>query len=314
MNLRSALYLATGNNPETETFSEILVQVPEDGSITYTMSGDFDGVGSAKVSFDKSTRSYTISSTILSGDLSALSLKQRTDASTDILDTLETFEVEMGPAHSDENGQLSISMTTLDVNVGQSSTKTVTFTHDIIIQAVADTPSILVNAAATTDEDGAPIPLKIEVGASDDLDGSEETFLRIIVPLDADKVPGTISALTTVPSGVTLSEPIDNIFVVRSEGSTVEERLSLLNSFVNDESGQGLQFVPSENWSGRVTLTCQVISVESATGDELAPDEVRGRKTLNQFAPFYFLTRNSFSFLSFPVRWRRRFFPDRDSH
>jgi hypothetical protein len=268
------VFTLTGNNPETETFIEVLIQVPEDGDVTYAISGDLDGVGSAQVSFDDTTRTYTISSTIFSGDLAALSLQQRKDAMADILDTLETFEVEMGPTHSDENGQLSWSITTLDVNLGFSSTKTLTFTHDIIIQAVADTPSLSVGAAGTTDEDGASIPLKVEVDASDDIDGSELTFLRIIVPLDGENVPGTIGALTTVPDGVTLSEVIDNVYVVTSQGSSVEERVALLNSFVNDESGQGLQFVPSINWSGHVTLTVQAISAETAEGDELAPNEV----------------------------------------
>jgi predicted secreted protein len=265
-----------GNNPETETFIDVVIQVPEDNGVTYEVSRDLDGCVPGEVSFDAATRTYRITSTTISGDLAALSLQQRKTAEKEILDTLETFQVEIGPAHTDKNGQLSISITTLDVNLGRASTKTTTFTHDIIIQAVADTPTMQLFNAPATEEDGAPVPLKIAVGSSDDIDGSEVTFLRIIVPQDAGDVPGIISALAMVPAGLSLREPIDNVYVVSAEGSSVQQRLSLLNSFVNDESGQGLQFVPSAHWSGKITLTVQVVSAEMAEGDELAPDEYGG--------------------------------------
>ena len=136
-----------GNNPESETVSQILFVIPENTeTLTYTITGG-SGNGTAQVSFDAGTRTYLISSTVLSSisDLATLTQAQREEAEQDIRDTLATFQVEIGPKHNDANGNIAVTVTTLDVNLGKYATKDVDLDHDIVIQAVADTPSIFVH-------------------------------------------------------------------------------------------------------------------------------------------------------------------------
>lgn len=276
-----------GNNPEAETFQEITLTIPADSAeSTYTLSGPHvpvtsdsvvPGVGSAEVAYDESARTYTITSqTITSSiDVASLSQEDRESSMQDILDTLETFQVEMGPAHTDRNGMIGVSVTTLDVNLGRFSTKINTFDHEINIQAVCDTPSITVTPVGGLDEDTS-VGLQIEAGPSADVDESEITFMRILVPNDENgQVPGIIDG--TPPSGVGLAEVVPNVYVITSSsGDTVEDKLALLNSFTNDSLGNGLQFIPSAHWSGKTTLTLQVINLELAEGDNVAPAEYGG--------------------------------------
>ena len=272
-----------GNNLEAETFQHIVLSLPQNvADLTYSMLGPYvptspvavSGFGSAQVSFNESSRSYNITSQTITNatNIAALTQLQRQSSMSDILKTLETFVVQMGPAHSDKNGQIAVSVTTLDVNLGVARTRNNPFSHLIKIQAVADTPSLLVSPVSAIDEDSF-LPLKIQAGASADVDGSEFTFVRIVVPLDAKgKLPGKIGG--AVPAGVTLTEPMPNVYVITSSSATVDQRLSLLNSFINSGNGESLRFSPSKDWSGKVTLTIQVINYEIATGDELAPNQV----------------------------------------
>jgi hypothetical protein len=95
-----------------------------------------------------------------------------------------------------------------------------------------------------------------------------------VVALDAKgKVPGKIKGLP--PAGVVLEELLPNVYVVTSSGTTVEQRITLLNSFINNQNGEGLMFSPSQHWSGKTTLTIQVVSMEQANGSDLAPVQVR---------------------------------------
>lgn len=306
-----------GNNPEAETFQHIVLTLPQDvADLTYSMSGPYvptspvavTGFGSAQVFFNASSRSYNITSTTITNatNIAALTQVQRQTSMSDILKTLESFEVKMGPAHSDKNGQIAVSVTTLDVNLGVARTRNNPFSHQIKILAVADTPSLVVSPVSAIDEDSF-LPLKIQAGASADVDGSEFTFVRIVVPLDAKgKVPGRIGG--AVPAGVTLTEPMPNVYVITSSSSTVDQRISLLNSFINIGNDERLRFSPSKDWSGKVTLTIQVINYESATADEIAPNQVSRRlspphrPSMYVFASFAHLSIRIQSTL---VRWCR---------
>ena len=69
----------SGNNDETETISQIEVKVPDDDpDMTYILSGGTD-VGTATVAFNSTSRTYTISSTLLPSDPTALAAVSSTD-------------------------------------------------------------------------------------------------------------------------------------------------------------------------------------------------------------------------------------------
>eukprot|EP00980_Cylindrotheca_fusiformis_P024864 scaffold12619_cov107-Cylindrotheca_fusiformis.AAC.4 len=274
-----------GNNPESETFSKVEFVIPGDSpQKTYTITGSYaltsgsiPGVGSATVVLteDGDSRTYIITSSIVNDadDLAALSYEKRVEASADIMATLATFEVEMGPEHTDLNGDISVKVTTLDVNLGEFHERDSSFNHQVIIKAVADSPSIFIHDAAdakVTTEDGLDIPLKVTVTRSADDDGSEDLYMRVTVPTDAGGAIGSIVGVT--PSGVTLQNQGSGIFVIRATCSTASECESALNGFVD---GGNFAFKPRENWSGNSTLTVEVIAVEKDK-DEIADDQYGG--------------------------------------
>ena len=161
--------------------------------MTYTVNGTFvpstngtiSGVGSAEVSYDEASRQYTISSTFITNatDLGAVSQSEREQAEADIRATLATFGVVIGPEHNDLNGVIQVTARTLDVNGGTFAVQDNTFDHPIIVQGVADTPSVTVVSPASAVVEGGNIPLNITVGRSPDDDGSEFLSVRITVPV-----------------------------------------------------------------------------------------------------------------------------------
>ncbi|MEQ1576256.1 MAG: calcium-binding protein [Hyphomicrobium sp.] len=261
-----------GNNADTETMSQIVLDFPADTATqTYTVVPGA-AVGSAQIAFDSGTNTYTITSTIITGAANAGLLTQadRNLAEADIRATLNGFTVTMGPTHTDLNGAVAVTATTLDVNGGIANTQDNTFNHDIRIQAVADTPSVTVtDPASATPEDGSNILLTINAGNSADLDNSETVSVRITVPADSLGAVGTITG--TPPANVTLTSLGGGIYLVQATGADNATRAASLNSFIN---GGGLAFDPRANWSGSLTGTngikIEVISTEAATGVELA--------------------------------------------
>ena len=254
----------------SETISQVAFTVPADTATqSYSITTTGAAVGSAAVSSDPATRSYSITSTIITGaaDPATLTDAQRTQAEADIRATLATFQVEMGPTHSDLDGAIAVTATALDVKDGVASTLDSSFTHDVIIQAVADTPSIAATAPlATTSEDGAAIALDINPGSSADQDNSETLSLRVTVPSDALGPYGTITG--TPPAGVTLTNQGGGVYLVEATGADSATREAALDGFLN---GGGLSFAPRANWSGRIDLNIEAISTEAATGNQLAP-------------------------------------------
>lgn len=264
-----------GNNPESETFSQVKFSVPVDTEEkTYIItgpyaltSGSIPGVGTALISLSdgSSSHTYYITSSIINDaeDLAGLTYEQRVQASADIMATLATFEVEMGPTHTDSNGAIEVTVTTLDVNLESYEELDSTFTHEVIIMAVADTPSIFIHETDTvTMEDGANIPLKVTVSRSADDDGSEDLYVRVTIPSDTGGVIGAIVGAT--PTDVTLQNQGNGIFVITAACSTPSECATDLNGFVD---GGNFAFEPRQNWSGNSTLTIEVISVEKNKGE-----------------------------------------------
>ncbi|MBI1386374.1 MAG: hypothetical protein GC150_15815 [Rhizobiales bacterium] len=280
------------NNPETETISRIVLTVPADtANLTYTIAQGA-GVGSASVAFDAGARTYTITSSLIAGDGSGVSQADRQQAEADIRATLAGFTVEMGPAHTDRNGTIAVAVTTLDVNGGVADSQVNTFTHDIVMQAVADAPAVTaIDPVAATPEDGPNVPLIATVSPSADDDGSETLTVRITVPQGADGL-GPIGTLTGSLAGITLVHQGNGVYLLTATGATNAARAALFNEFMNGGAND-LALDPRENWSGQLTGTngimIEAISTEAATlygdidpaGDnELAPNNSAGSGTL----------------------------------
>ena len=287
--LSGTLLVVEDEDSEFATLSQVVISVPADrNDLTYALSGTyvpslegvgFVGSGTARVDFVASTRTYTISSTIITGasDVSVLSEAERAQADADIRATLASFMVELGPEHNDANGVIIVTATTTDVRGGVVAMEDSTYLHSILIQANADMPSVVTeDPSGAYTEDGANIPLTIQVGRSPDEDGSEALSVRITVPLDGNGPIGTIEGAT--PNGVNLSHEGNGIYVVTAAGLAPVAAEDALNSFLNNG---GIEFNPRDNWAGSLTGTgggikIEAISTEDAVGDELAPSSYGG--------------------------------------
>jgi len=268
----------TGNNASSETVSRIVLDFPADTATqTYAITPG-TASDSAQIAFDAGTRTYTITSTIITGaaDVGALSQTDRTQAEADIRATLAGFTVTMGPTHTDLNGLVGVTVTTLDVNLGLANTQDNAFNHTIRVQAVADTPTLsVVDPVSAVAEEGPNVALFINPGNSADQDNSETLSVRITVPSDGLGPVGTITG--TPPASVTLASLGGGVYLVTATGATNAIRENALDSFLN---GGGIAFDPRDNWSGVLTGTngirVDVISTEAATGSELAPGSFGG--------------------------------------
>jgi hypothetical protein len=200
------------------------------------------------------------------------------------------------PSESDVNFQLDISATTTD---NDASTNTTNWTHDVIVQAYADTPAIAADDI-TTDEDTA-IALTIRADRSSDgnTDNSETLSVRLTLPQESGNPIGdivaidtgpftavTVGAVTTVtgaPTGtVTITDQGNGVYLVEGPGT---------GNAANDEAaldavltGGVLTLEPRAQFAGSFTgvngIKVESISTEAATlvddqnpaaDDELAP-------------------------------------------
>ncbi|MEM9356422.1 MAG: type I secretion C-terminal target domain-containing protein [Pseudomonadota bacterium] len=271
-----------------ETISQVALTVPADTATqTYAMSGTFvpssggtiNGSGTAQVQLvtdGSGNQTYTITSTIITGaaDLALLTDAQRDTAEADIRATLATFQVEMGPTHSDLEGTIRVTATALDVKDGDTSTRDTTYNHEIRIQAVADTPVISATAPSpSTSEDGSAIALNINPDRSPDSDGSETLSVRITVPTDALGPVGTITG--SPPSGITVTHDGNGTYLVETTDASLSAVAAetLLDGFLN--SG-GLSFDPRQDYAGELNLKIESISTEDAVGDQLADSSFGG--------------------------------------
>ncbi len=268
----------TGNNTASETISRIVLDFPADSvTQTYTITQG-TAVGSAQIAFDAGTRSYTITSTLITAaaDVGALSQTDRAQAEADIRATLAGFTVTMGPTHTDLNGLVAVTVTTLDVNGGVANTQDNPFNHTIRVQAVADTPSVsVVDPLSYVSEDGANVLLTINAGNSADVDNSETLSVRFTVPSDGLGPVGTI--VGTPPANVTLTNQGGGVYLVTATGVDNAAREAALDSFLN---GGGIAFDPRNNWGdarfGTNGIKVEVISTEGATGSEVAANSFGG--------------------------------------
>ncbi|HRD75578.1 MAG TPA: hypothetical protein PK264_06525 [Hyphomicrobiaceae bacterium] len=277
-------------NGGAETISAVALRVPADTSaLTYTLSGTFvpssagtfAGSGTAEVNFNAATRTYTITSTIITGaaDPATLTDAERSQAEADIRATLASFQVAMGQdrdgnlvddGQQDRNGLIDVTVTTLDVKNGVADTETTSFGHDVVILARADAPAITAGFTASGNESGASTSIIPIVGASGervvadrsiDTDGvgensgwgSEVLSVRISgLPLGASIVPVTGY---TLPAGASLVPSGSNFVVNAANEDDLNDVLANIG-------------LVSPYYSGPATLTFTAITTEQGQAGE----------------------------------------------
>ena len=266
----------TTKGPSTEggieTISQIELTVPADtASLTYTIT---HGAAVGTASIVQVGNVYTITSSIITGaaDLGALTDAQRQTAEDDIRQTLATFNALIGVTHTDQNGAIQVTATTLDVKNGTASTTTSSYSHPIKILAVADTPSIDAAFAISGSENGA-IPL-IGTGAdlgkvllahrSADTDGVADSagWGSEVLSVELSGVPsGSTIGLTSgysLPAGAALVDA--GAATYRVTGANVDDINTILSKLV---------FNPID-FAGNLTLTVTAITTEQ--GEAGDPD------------------------------------------
>lgn len=280
--------LTEDNNDETEFLTRLVLDLPADtATLTYAIGGDFgstaspgttvSGVGTGRVVFNSTDRTYTISSTFIpdptnTAAIDALTPAQRAQAEADIRATVATFTVTMGPTHSDVDGEIQVTASTADIRTINGAEVVAvggnTHTHRITINAVADVPTIAVTSAtAPVAEDAGNIPLLIDPGLSPDQDGSERLSVRVTVPSDSGGPVGTVVVAGTLPADLSFTNPSPGVYLVTyTGGGTPAENVAALDSFLN---GGGLALDPRANWSGTLTgpngIRVESISTELGT-------------------------------------------------
>ncbi|WP_421879093.1 calcium-binding protein, partial [Pacificispira sp.] len=220
-----------GTDTETQT-AELPVTVTgvaDDADLaTSAASGDEDSAIALSIDVtnvaDGDTASVTISGIPTGAELSAGTVNE--DGSVTLtVDQLEGLTI-TPPANSDADFTLTVAVTTTDADSGD--TATVTETLSVTVDAVADTPSLTVDAA-TGSEDSA-IALDI-TSALTDQDGSETLSITI----------------TGIPEGATLSAG-----TVNEDGSVT----------LTPDQLDGLTVTPAANSADDFTLTVTATSTD----------------------------------------------------
>ncbi len=179
---------------------------------------------------------------------------------TDIRATLDTFRVR-APSNSDVDFSLTVRATTTD---NDGSTAFRNGTHNIVVTAVADQPSVTVPGSAVVTTEDTAVAIPGLGGALTDADGSETLTFRI------SGVP------TTPGAGFTTGTNL---------GGGVW-------SFTPAQILAGLTFTPPTNFSGSVVMTLQSISTET-TGGSTANNTANFTVTVNAVADQVSLTGGS---------------------
>lgn len=203
------------------------------------------------------------------------------------------------PPHSDVNFSLTVSATTTD---NDASTQTTSWQHPVIVQAVADAPSIAADNITGNEDQRVALTIRADRSADGNTDNSETLSVRLTLPQESGNPIGTIvaaaagpftvataGAVTTVsgaPQGdVTITDLGGGRYLVEGPGT---------GNAANDEAaidavltGGVLNFDPRAQFSGTFSGTngirVEAISTETATlygnttaapDDELAPNTV----------------------------------------
>ena len=202
----------------------------------------------------------------------------------DAQDELETLKFE-APDETDEDFVLSVTRT-VDSDIVNDM---FTYNHTVIVQAVADPPTVNSTEDINVNEDESE-PLKFVVSPSSDAtDGSESFYVTITLP-DFGGFP--IGNLTTTGSpSVTLVSIAPGVYnVTFPAGVDAAEQAQEINDFV---AAGGLLFTPRDDYSGVLTgpdgIQIDAVTEEAANGygDQLANNDNATDDTVGDFDTKY---------------------------
>jgi hypothetical protein len=268
------------NNPATETISVIQLDFP------MTLSALFNGTAvptaAGPVSLGNGvTISYSADRAIIRSDLltanmailATLTQMQRLAEEALIRDALALFSVNT-EAHSDDNPVISVTVTTVDVNLGLANLLDTTLPFTIGIDANADTPNVtVVNSAPVNEDVVGGVPILINAFRSADTDGSETLSVRVYVPSDGNGPFGVIGRGTGASSSIRVTpNAAGDQFLIEATTGDAGMRFNDLNTFLTSSGTNGIKFFPREDFAGIVTLQVEAISTEQANGVDLAPN------------------------------------------
>jgi hypothetical protein len=185
----------------------------------------------------------------------------------DYRDAVDSLRVTASP-HTDVNFDLTVEMITSDPTMYFNDINV--YTHPVIVQAVADPPTVSANDIIMG-EDDTSVPLQIFANRSSDNDNSETLSVCLFVPSD---IAGPIATLAPVSnfSGIIFTNFGNATYCVEALGADPASREATLDNFLDDS----IIFLPRDQWSGVLTGTAGIrviaISTENATGAELGPN------------------------------------------
>jgi len=157
---------------------------------------------------------------------------------SDIRATLSTFTIQ-APLNRDEDTALAITVTTTDAD---GSTKAVTTTQNVSVNAIADTPAVTGGSYATNED--VAVPLTGIGGGLTDADGSETLTFRI----------------SSVPAGASFNTGTN-------QGSGVW-------TFTSAQVVGGISFNPPPQANGTYVMALQSIATEHTVAGEPTSDDI----------------------------------------
>ncbi|MEP6444598.1 MAG: type I secretion C-terminal target domain-containing protein [Hyphomicrobiales bacterium] len=176
----------------------------------------------------------------------------------DVLDLIDTFTVT--PAEdTDENFSVGVEVTVSEPGSGLAP-ETTNFNHDVIVQAVADAPTVS-GSGGDIEDATTPISVPISVGLGD-VDGSEEITEVVI-----GAIPGaaTFAFTDPLPTGVTLNSTVTGgveTITIAIDPDVFTGGLAGLNAFLGTAT-----IVPAASSGDDINLSV------TATATETTPTE-----------------------------------------
>ena len=243
---------APNNNDSSETIQAIVLS-PTTSGPTFSFN-EVAPVGDALISINN-VPPYVVSITHetfnVGVDLVMLSQGERDTAETEMLDTLALLELDIGPAHTDDDVTIEINVTVLDVNqaIGALSSITYEMMFEIEIGGVADQPMGATIQAIEDQAEDTVVPLIMSGSASVDTDGSEDICVQVAVD------NGSVGFSSPQPD---FSISASSSFRICYEGSA-PNRLNALNTLL---SSGFVRYTPSAHFAGEVNLVMDAVTIE----------------------------------------------------
>jgi hypothetical protein len=188
---------------------------------------------------------------------------QTTSDSITLLTYAELVTVSLqAPPQSDADFNMLVTLTT----PGSYANNVSTFSHPVKVLAVADKPQVVATTSLDVLETGK-VPLDVKVIRSTDRDGSESLVVRFKVNPMQGILHSVSSEVVTFTPDTTTGQ-----YTLIATGTNGGGDPALQQAALNAHFATGsVKFVPTYGFGGQANVTVEVISVELATGADLAP-------------------------------------------